>query len=373
MDHQKKYLQNRTKWVTYLISGLILEVCVIAIAIGIWADKRNENLNSLIGEQITTSAPTAVYLLPQLTENQVTDEADLDEPRIPTNIAQETALATSSVANKITKPNFDVKPPGKIVYTCFDGHFDQICLMNADGSKNRQLTFNRATSFYPSLSPLGDQIIYSSKKDGNFEVYVMDTNGTNLSQISNDIGNLYAPEISPKQNRIIFTNEGGGIQTVWVMKIDGSNARPLVESSGTDIDPTWSPDASQIAFTSRRDGINQLYIANSDGSKPTSITPKWLSVGGRSSWSPDGSRLVFYAGERSAHQIYQIDHQDGDLIQLTQTGDNLGPSYSPDGKWVTFTSFRDGNNEIYILHLESKAIYRLTNRSYSDWQPRWGN
>jgi Tol biopolymer transport system component len=156
------------------------------------------------------------------------------------------------------------------------------------------------------------------------------------------------------------------------MKIDGSNARPLVESSGKDIDPTWSPDASQIAFTSGRDGINRLYIANSDGSKLTAITPNWLSVGGRSSWEPNGFWLAFFGGEEGAHNIYQIGKNGEDLVQLTKIGDNLAPSYSSDGEWVVFTSYRDGNNEIYVLHLESATVYRLTNRAQADWQPRWG-
>jgi Tol biopolymer transport system component len=60
------------------------------------------------------------------------------------------------------------------------------------------------------------------------------------------------------------------------------------------------------------------------------------------------------------------------LKQLTSAGDNLGPSWSPDGDWIAFTSFRDGNNEIYIMHPDGTQQVRLTNNLISDWQPRWG-
>ena len=63
-----------------------------------------------------------------------------------------------------------------------------------------------------------------------------------------------------------------------------------------------------------------------------------------------GRSLAFYAGPRGDHNIYTIGLDGKDLRQLTQGGDNLAPSYSPDGQWIAFTSFRDGNNEIYAIH-----------------------
>lgn len=41
--------------------------------------------------------------------------------------------------------------------------------------------------------------------------------------------------------------------------------------------------------------------------------------------------------------------------------------------WIAFISFRDGNNEIYIIHPDGTDLTRFTNNSISDWQPRWGN
>jgi Tol biopolymer transport system component len=95
-------------------------------------------------------------------------------------------------------------------------------------------------------------------------------------------------------------------------------------------------------------------------------------MGGRSSWSPDGTRLAFYAGPVTAHQIYTIGLNGDDLWQLTDRGDNLGPCFSPDGEWITFTSFRDWNNEIYIMHANGSEQTRLTYDPRADWQPRWG-
>ena len=108
-----------------------------------------------------------------------------------------------------------------------------------------------------------------------------------------------------------------------------------------------------------------------DGSEIRQVT-NLPNMGGRSSWSADGTRLAFYAGPEGDHNIYIINVDGTGLVQLTNGGDNLGPSWSPDGNWVAFTSFRDGNNEIYIVRSDGRDLTRLTNSAISDWQPRWG-
>jgi Tol biopolymer transport system component len=111
---------------------------------------------------------------------------------------------------------------------------------------------------------------------------------------------------------------------------------------------------------------------DADGSDILQVT-NLPDMGGRSSWSPDGQRLVFYAGPIGDRDIYTIRVDGTDLVQVTNGGDNLGPTWSPDGDWIAFTSFRDGNNEIYVVRPNGDSPVNLTNSLLSEWQPRWGN
>jgi len=260
----------------------------------------------------------------------------------------------------------DVPPSGKIAFTCYIKQIDQICIMNADGTERKQLTYLDATSFYPSLSPDGQTIYFVSKKSGGFEIYSIDIKGKDLQRLTKNIGSLYAPELSPDGERIVFTNNGNGL---WIMRADGNNPHPLTHRD--DIDPTWSPDGSMIAFASSREGKRQLYVVNADGSNLRQVTDL-NNMGGRSTWSPDGTKLAFYRGPTGDHDIFIINVDGTDLRRLTDGGDNLGPSWSPDGNWIAFTSFRDGNNEIYVMHPDGTGVTRLTENPISDWQPRWG-
>lgn len=262
---------------------------------------------------------------------------------------------------------FDNSPPmGKIAYTCFIKQIDQICLMNADGSGQTQLTFLDATAFYASLAPDGRTIYFSSRHSGSFEIYSIGVDGRDLERLTNGIGALYAPELSPDGRLIVFTNGSRGI---WVMNANGKSPRAI--TTGNDIDPTWSPDGSMIAFASSRAGARQLFVMDADGANIRQVT-NLPEMGGRNTWSPDGSKLAFYAGPTGNRNIYVINIDGSGLVQLTDGGDNLGPSWSPDGNWIAFTSFRDGNNEIYIMRPDGTNLVRLTSNAISDWQPRWG-
>lgn len=70
--------------------------------------------------------------------------------------------------------------------------------------------------------------------------------------------------------------------------------------------------------------------------------------------------------------IYLVATDGSVVYQLTDGGGNLAPSFSPDGGWITFTSYRDGDSEIYIMRADGSGVTQLTFNDRPDWQPRWG-
>ncbi|HJS17194.1 MAG TPA: hypothetical protein VJ785_00490, partial [Anaerolineales bacterium] len=102
------------------------------------------------------------------------------------------------------------------------------------------------------------------------------------------------------------------------------------------------------------------------------------------SWSPDGSQLVFISPCRRRADPFQNAYSDTSLFlinadgtgfkQLTNVpGADFEPAWSPDGERIAFTSIRDGNEQVYVLDIDSLAVTRLTdpdpNRENS--QPAW--
>jgi len=262
---------------------------------------------------------------------------------------------------------------GKIVYACFmTPPFDEICLMNADGTGGIRLTDNEAEDFYPSLAPDGSAIVFSSRMEGRFEIYNMNLDGSEQRRLTREIGSgLYAPAVSPDGSSIVFTNNMDGFQSIWFMGRYGNDPRPLTDPIADDVDPIWSPDGRSISFASTRAGSRQIYLMDADGGNLRRLT-QLPDMGGRTSWSPDGRLLAFYAGPTGDRNIYVIDIGQGLVWQLTYGGDGAGPCFSPDGQWIAFAAYYDGDLEVFIMRPDGSELTQLTFNSFSDWQPRWG-
>ena len=67
-----------------------------------------------------------------------------------------------------------------------------------------------------------------------------------------------------------------------------------------------------------------------------------------------------------------MDFDGGSVRRLTEdASDDLGPFWSPNGKFIGFTTNRDGNYEIYVMRSDGSEPHRLTERAGSDGQGSW--
>lgn len=282
------------------------------------------------------------------------------------------------IAATATQTPDPATPTGKIVYVCqmFKVQVgDQICIMNADGTGQHRLTTEDYTRhFYPSIAPDGESVIYVQFGGENiYDIYEMTLDGQTI-QVTDGLGVLTAPEISPDGSIIAFTH-GAPLarHAIWIVNRDGSNPRQVYE---TGWDPTWSPDGTQILFASDHSGRVQMYVVDMNGENLRQVN-EMSGLRGRTDWSSQ-EEIVTYAGTPWHRELYILNEDGSDLRQITPEGGNSqGPSFSPDGNWVTFTAYFDhyGDDhgcEIYIMRTDGTDLRRLTDNDYCDWQPRWG-
>jgi TolB protein len=292
-----------------------------------------------------------------------------------------TGSPATGIPTRVASPPVD-QPTGHIVFTCQIYQLqasEQICIMNADGSDYHRLTMeDNNRHFYPSLAPDGRDVVYSGYDPASrhYEIYDYDLARTTTQPLTFAFGDLNGPEISPDQKTIVFTRytNDPNHPTLWLMDRAGGNYRQVATVSAWD--PTWSPDGSQILFASDKDGLDQLYIVYVDGSGLRKVS-NLPALRGRSDWSQQ-NMIITYSGDPWKREIYSMNPDGSDQHQISPSGGNSqGPSFSPDGKWITFTAYFDQFNdingcEIYIMRTNGTDVRRLTKNNYCDYQPRWG-
>ncbi len=85
--------------------------------------------------------------------------------------------------------------------------------------------------------------------------------------------------------------------------------------------------------------------------------------------SPDGKWVAYgistpdMEANRGVSNIWLVSTSGGDAIQLTQSGKDSAPSWSPDGKTLAFLSGRDGTSQVYVISMEGGEAKKLTTLS----------
>jgi len=285
-----------------------------------------------------------------------------------------TAFPTFTPPPKPTKPNI-----GRIIFTCTRGEFNQLCMVNADGTGYQQITNVEAHNYYPVYSPLGGSIVYASNQNGGFfDLFLFVFEGSRLLRLTENIGNVLSPSFSPNGTMILFANRAAeGPTSLWTVDNTGENAKLLYAGPNTIVSADWSPDGSTIAFAMAVDQPNayEIFLMNVDGSSGTNvrqITYGLEGIGGSLDWSPDGKYLLIYAGPDGDKNIFRIDVQAKTAEQLTNGGNNAACSYSPDGQWIAFNSLRnDDQADIFIMRADGSSMRQVTDNPEPDWQPQW--
>jgi len=138
---------------------------------------------------------------------------------------------------------------------------------------------------------------------------------------------------------------------------------------------------ADIVFISDRDGKSNIYVMNDNGSRVRRLTNTPFYIGAPR-WSPDGSQIAFHMDLHSTdpHKPQQYDifimNADGSHQQRLTDHPSLdtSPSWSPDGKYLTFDSGHSGNVEIYIMEIATRNIRQITKADTPDAfaaNPEW--
>jgi TolB protein len=301
---------------------------------------------------------------------------------IPTNPINLTVLTNSTRTLPTPLPSSTPQPKptkehmGRIIFTCTRGDFNQLCLINADGTGYQQITKLDAHSYYPVFSPQGGSIVYASNQNGGvFDLFLFVFDGSRSLQLTKRIGNVVSPSFSPNGKTILFANRAAeGPTSLWTIDNIGENPDLLYAGPNTIVAVDWSPDGNTIAFAMAVNQPNayEVFLMSADGSNVRQLTYGLAGIGGSLDWSPDGKYLLIYAGPPGDKNIFLVNVEAKTAAQLTNGGNNAASSFSPDGQWIAFNSLRNNDQaDIFIMRPDGSDLRQVTDNPEPDWQPQW--
>ena len=172
-------------------------------------------------------------------------------------------------------------------------------------------------------------------------------------------GGYGRPSLSPDGQRLALEVTEGSGTDIWVYDWKRETMTRLT-FTGTAQGPLWSPDGRYIAFRAAGAGTS---VARSDGAgKPQPLTQ---SKNTQWPWSftPDGGRLAFWESSTGAFDLWTVPLESDSAgvragkpeVFLQTPADQRHPSFSPDGRWMAYSSDESGTYQVYVRAFPDKG------------------
>lgn len=248
----------------------------------------------------------------------------------------------------------------------------ELYMMDYDGQNLKKLTNDDSLNILPRWSPDGKEIIYTSYRRNNPDLYILSLESGQRKALSQKRGLNSAASFSPNGKEIVLTLSNQGAPNLYIIDRAGNVVRRLTKGKSAETSASFSPDGRKIVYVSDKPGWPQIYIMNVDGTNAERVSDSGYCDA--PVWSPTGDKIAYSRGtQRGQHNIVIYDIPTGRTFQLTDNaGNNENPSFSPDGRFVVFTSNRGGRRELYVAAVDGSMQRKLSNVPGHCFTPAWG-
>ncbi|MCJ7753256.1 MAG: hypothetical protein MUP13_01695 [Thermoanaerobaculales bacterium] len=206
------------------------------------------------------------------------------------------------------------------------------------------------------------------------ELVWLDRKGSRLGVLG-DVASYFSLSISPDGTRVAVpvADETTGTHDLWIYDVERDLRSRITFDDGEDFAPAWSPDGRQLFFTSNREGPLKVYRLRLEESDE----PEFVFGDERSTFvssvSPDGNRLLLVVqGQTTANDLLIQDLDKGgepEVFRATRF-DEEHAVFSPDGRWIAYSSNESGRPEIYVAASSGHGRHQQLSTDGGIW-PKW--
>lgn len=184
--------------------------------------------------------------------------------------------------------------------------------------------------------------------------------------------NVKQGRLSPDGRKIATSlyNVEGGVNDIWIIDVESNVARRVIAGRGLVDNPVWAPDSTRLAFSRAYESVPRLFVRGldeHDAEEP--LAEGYFQALG--DWSRDGRFVVYTNSSSAIYNELKGDVWLADMARGKKTTHLIrspfheaNPAFSPDGRWLAFTSDESGRPELYVQAFEAGDMPRLTGERY---------
>ena len=241
--------------------------------------------------------------------------------------------------------------------------------MPASRGTMRRVAHRAADMIYEKLTGIkgvfDTKVAYvTAEQRGNGQLYsliVSDQDGENEYKIMESSDPIMSPAWSPDSRRLAYVSFEGNRSSVFIQTLRTGNRIQVSSKPGINGAPAFSPDGRKLVLTlGGVDGNLDIHVLDIN-SKQTKRLTTHRAIDTEGSWSPDGRYIYFTSDRSGGPQVYRVSTNGGQAERVTFDGSyNARPRLSPDGSKLAMVHLEGGNYRIAVMDLERKDLLILS-------------
>jgi len=205
-----------------------------------------------------------------------------------------------------------------------------------------------------SIGHFTSQIVYVSESGPIHKrikkINLIDFDGENRRVLTDGRDLVLTPIFSRKRDEIFYLRYFGDKSQIFSLDLTNLRSKKLGGFRGTTFAASTHPkDSNIILLSAIFDGNSDIYELNIPAIDTTA------------SYSPDGKYIAFSSDRDSSQQIYIMDESGSSVKKISSgSGSYSKPVWSPDGKLIAFTRIKEGQFFIGVMSVSGKGEKLLT-------------
>ncbi len=259
-----------------------------------------------------------------------------------------------------------------IAYLRLTDGFWQVWVTDPEGKQHTQISYDEIDKTRVSWLPDRKQLICNTSEGRIQRLTIGEKQPEYLSM---PVSGMFDAQVSPDGKRLAFslaTTQKKDNNSIWSVGINGKGLSKLTNQPELEISPAWRPDASEIIYSAGKTvEAHELWKVTVKNHAQEQLTTGTRSLKIDPTVSRSGA-IAYSDNQKGSYDIWMRDKSGSQVVQITDMPEFEGePSWSPDGKALTFSVYRSGEHRIWVSDSqggEAKPVTPATVRSRS---PAW--